>query len=554
MKNKILILFIIVLASVLRLIALDTHPIGLNADEAAIGYNAYSLIQTGKDEHNTSWPLVFRSFDDFKPPIYFYLVLPFVKLLGLTVLAVRLPSAILGIATVYLLYLLSNQLLYKKLLDSKYLTISTGDLAAFLLAISPWHIHFSRGGWEVNAATFFLVLGLWAFYKGLKQPKFLFLWVFSFVVSLYTYHSIRVVAPLLGLYLLIAHFQDLRKTTHLRTFVYSIVMGVVLIIPLTIQLLSSSGQARFAGVSIFADQGPVLQANVLRGEHQDPQGLAPKLLHNRYLYYGLRFFNNYTKHFSPTFLFLDGDEIARSKVPNMGQSYLWTLPFFAFGLWYFAKNKNRRIGLVVAWILVGVIPASLTFQSPHALRAQNISVPLQIIVAFGMYQTYLWIKQIKFIKTIIITSLAILLITIVFSVSRYTHLYYVHYPKEYGFAWQPGFSQLADYLNNNDSEYDQVIISTRYDQPYILLAFFLKYPPAKLQQELVFSTPDNFGFSTGLEFGKYHFRPIDYKADEKNKNTLLVVADEPVESQAKLVHTIYYPNGDPVFRIYSTKK
>src|SRR3989344_5696380 len=104
MKKHLPIILILILASVLRLVSLDKFLAGLNADEAAIGYNAWSLIQTGKDEHGESWPLVFRSFDDYKPPVYFYLVVPFVKIIGLNVWSVRLPSALLGIASVYLLY------------------------------------------------------------------------------------------------------------------------------------------------------------------------------------------------------------------------------------------------------------------------------------------------------------------------------------------------------------------------------------------------------------------------------------------------------------------
>ncbi|MBI3282570.1 glycosyltransferase family 39 protein, partial [Candidatus Curtissbacteria bacterium] len=125
-KKNIVIFLIILLASVLRLIALDRYPAGLNADEASIGYNAYSLIQTGKDEHGASWPLVFRSFDDYKPGVYFYLVLPFVKFLGLNVLAVRFPSALLGIASVYFIYLIVKKIFPNK----KYLP----ELAALMLA------------------------------------------------------------------------------------------------------------------------------------------------------------------------------------------------------------------------------------------------------------------------------------------------------------------------------------------------------------------------------------------------------------------------------------
>src|SRR3989338_6879363 len=114
-KRNFLVIFIIILAAVLRLWGLDKFPAGLNADEAAIGYNDYSLLKTGLDEHGTPWPLVFSSFDDYKPAGYFYLALPLVAVLGLNIWAVRLPSALLGVLSVYFVYLLTNKLFTKKL-------------------------------------------------------------------------------------------------------------------------------------------------------------------------------------------------------------------------------------------------------------------------------------------------------------------------------------------------------------------------------------------------------------------------------------------------------
>ena len=93
--KKYLLILIIILAAFLRFYKLDSFP-ALNADEAAIGYNAYSLIQTGMDEHGNAWPIDFQSFNDYKPGLYFYLVLPFVKILGLNEWAVRIPNAFLG--------------------------------------------------------------------------------------------------------------------------------------------------------------------------------------------------------------------------------------------------------------------------------------------------------------------------------------------------------------------------------------------------------------------------------------------------------------------------
>ncbi|MEK7504094.1 MAG: glycosyltransferase family 39 protein, partial [Patescibacteria group bacterium] len=103
----------------------------MNADEAALGYNAYSLLTTGRDEHGHAWPINLESFGDFKPAGYAYMLIPFVKVLGLTELAVRLPSALFGILGVLGIYLLTKELFNRQ----------TGQLAALMLAISPWHLH-----------------------------------------------------------------------------------------------------------------------------------------------------------------------------------------------------------------------------------------------------------------------------------------------------------------------------------------------------------------------------------------------------------------------------
>src|SRR3990172_12798734 len=164
--KKFFLILIILLSFVLRSYKLNTVP-AFNADEAAIGYNAYSLLLTGKDEHGNNWPLHFQSFNDYKPGLYFYLVLPLVKFFGLNEWSVRIPGAFLGVATIFVLYLLIEELKIGNSIVIKNLKLGISEIAALLLAISPWHIHFSRGGWEVNVATFLIVLGLWFFLKRL---------------------------------------------------------------------------------------------------------------------------------------------------------------------------------------------------------------------------------------------------------------------------------------------------------------------------------------------------------------------------------------------------
>ncbi|NMD00091.1 MAG: phospholipid carrier-dependent glycosyltransferase, partial [Bacteroidales bacterium] len=149
------IVVVFVIATLLRFWKLDTYP-ALNADEASNAYDAYSLIQTGKDQHGNSWPINFQSFNDYKPGLYVYLDIPFVKFMGLTPLAARMPGAIAGVLSVLFIYLLVREI-FK---DERDVDLLSG-LSAVFLTISPWHIHFSRGGWEVNVATFLILGGLY---------------------------------------------------------------------------------------------------------------------------------------------------------------------------------------------------------------------------------------------------------------------------------------------------------------------------------------------------------------------------------------------------------
>jgi len=545
-KRKTLIITILIIAAMLRLLCLSKFPAGLNADEAALGYNAWSLIETGKDEHSVSWPLVFRSFDDYKPPLYVYLVLPFIKVLGLSVEAVRLPSAILGIISVYILYLLVKRLFPEK--NKYYLP----ELSAFILAISPWHLQFSRGAWEVNVATFFILLTILFLYKSFENSKYLFVFVLSAVLSLYTYHSARVITPTLILAFFLIYFKNVKvffAKTNLKRTIFAIVFAVVLSLPIALQMLSKEGQSRFSGVSIFSDPGPAWQSTNFRIEHQS-DSLFVKFVHNKFLSYAMRFVQNYQSHFSPDFQFIDGDAIPRSRVPEMGENLLFFLPFFVFGFLWILKFDTLGKKAILSWLLISPLAAALTYQSPHALRAENMSVPFTVIIAIGLVETCVFTK--KYIKKLYPILITLLILGTAYGFGRYLHMYYVHYSKELPVAWQYGFNEIASYTKENYDNYDHIIISDRYDQPYILIAFFTKYPPAKLQKDIVMSTPDKYGFSTGRVLGKYEFRAINYEKDKNLPNTLIVSADEKVDDK-KVINTVKSLAEEVMFKFISTK-
>lgn len=549
MKKAPLLILAIFIGLITRLPFLSTYPSGLNADEAALGYNAYSLIQTGKDEHGAAWPLVFQSFDDYKPGGYVYLSLPFIYLLGLNPLAIRLPSALLGILAIYFLAKLVDLLFDQQhQLKIGKITFSLGDVSALFLSLSPWHLHFSRGAWEVNASSSLWLIGLFYLIRFIKTKKNPIVGILLLIFSMYTYHSTRVVLPLTLIALAIFsrdQVVELFKVSKTRNLIFKLfVVSVILLIPLSMQMFSKEGRSRFGGVSVFADSGPLWEALEYRNGHDNQ--ILNKVFHSKYITYSRRILSNYLLHFSPKFLFVTGDEIARSKVPGVGQELLALLPLFGLGLWYMVKQGNFASKFILSWFLLAPLAASLTFQAPHALRAQNMIYPLVIICGLGFYQVLMLVHQYKF--KFILLFLTLLLS---YDFSRYLHQYFVHYPKELPYAWQYGFSQISDYLTINQEKYSQVVISDRYDQPYILIAFFQKYPPSQLQKEIILTPRDKFGFSTVKSFSKYQFRAINFEQDKDLKNALLVLADEPAPDD-KVIDTIKDPAGKVMYRFIAT--
>src|SRR3989338_6922791 len=224
MKNKInlLLLVIILLAAILRIYKIDQVPPSLSWDEAANGYNAYTIANYGRDEHGKYFPAYFRSFGDDKHPIHIYLTAPFVKILGLNEFSTRLPSAVFGTLNVLLIFFLTN-LLFK----NKFIALFT----AFLLAISPYNIHFSRFNHEANFVLFFFMLGLWLFFLSLeKNKKLLPFAVLSFCISFITYHPAKIITPIIIIVLISLYVKRIKWGKNL----YAITIVVFFLITLAL--------------------------------------------------------------------------------------------------------------------------------------------------------------------------------------------------------------------------------------------------------------------------------------------------------------------------------
>lgn len=531
---------IFLLGFILRTVFLDVAPPGFNADEAALGYNAYSLIKTGKDEWGASFPLIFKSFSDYKPGLYVYLAIPFVALLGLNEFSVRLPSILLGSFSIVLIYLLSKELFRKE-------TIALAS--AFLLSISPWHLHFSRGAWESNLGTFFILLAVYTFVKSLKNNSFLWISAAAFIASMYAYQSSRLVAPCLVLLFTIFYWKKLAIKKNISV----VILAAILLLPLIFILPSTAGLARFKGVSIFTDLGPLNRVDEQRGQHQNSSSLGAKFFHNKVNAYAGSFFGHYLDHFSPDFLFIAGGPLKRNKLPDMGQMYIFEIVTLILGIYFLIRNNKNEFDhkrVVFLWLLVAPLASSLTFQTPDSHRAHNMVIPLTLISGLGLGM--LWENIWRLTKLTRYLALGIGVLVTCISLAIFLEKYYVHLPKQYALEWEYGFSQVVPYIARSHDKYQRIIITDRYDQPYILLLFYSKYDPAKYQKQNKEIGDNKFGFSTISSFEKYEFRPIGKEEIQNSKNTLFVGTNEEIGDGGNILKVINFPNGMPAFKIVGT--
>ena len=399
MKNKIIILIIFVIAILLRFWMLGENPPSLTWDEAAWGYNAYSIGINGRDELGRFLPLDYlESFGDFKPPVYAYLdVLP-VKIFGLSEFAVRFPSALFGVLTVIATYFLVKRIFWKSKLKESYALTST-----LILAISPWHIMLSRAAFEANVATFFIVLGVWLFLLSMQSKRWiLLLSAISFVLSIYTFNTARIVVPILVLVLAFGFRKELLKGK--KEVIIAIALGIILILPTVKFLISPQASLRFKEVNIFSD------INVIKTSNQeianDNNAFWSKLIHNRRLLYSVEYIKHYFDNLSPNFLFIRGDGNPKFSTQNVGQMYIWDIPFFVVGAILIFRRKEGYWWLIPLWLAIGIIPAATARETPHALRIETTLPTFQILTAYGFVQLY---EKISKYRHLIYTTLYLLL-------------------------------------------------------------------------------------------------------------------------------------------------
>lgn len=543
--SKILLIIVIFIAFFLRVFQLGVNPPSLTWDEAAWGYNAYSLGIDGRDEFGRFLPYDYlESFGDFKPPLYAYAALLPIKILGLTDFGVRLPSAFFGILAVFFTYLLARRILP----EYKYRE-QIGLITVGMLAISPWHILLSRAAFEANVASSLLILGAWLFLKGVQENSKYVLWsVLPFVLTFYTFNSTRVFVPLLVLLLVISYWKKFLKTK--KRFFIAGILAILLLLPIYQFLISPQAKLRYQEVNIFTNIEVIERAN--QEIANDGNTWWSNILHNRRVKFGKEYLQHYFDNLSFNFLFLKGDGNPKFSIRSMGQMYIWELPFLIGGLILLIRKREKKWWIAPIWIMLAIAPAAVARETPHALRIENSLPMFQFITAYGLVNAFLFFKRKQFeifgigaIKIMI----ALLSAGVIYSFGFFLENYFIHYPRDYASVWQYGYKEAVDYIVQNEKKYKHIFVSQHQGRPYVYLLYHMKYDPAEFREKAVINR-DAFGFVDVRKLDKYVFYK-DLIPDAELGETLFVDSPYDVPANVNIKKIIYTPNMEPAFVAYT---
>lgn len=535
-----LLLGIILLGFFLRFYKLGQVPPGMDSDETSIGYNAYSILLTGKDEYGKFMPLYFQSFGDQKLPVYIYLTTASIKLFGLNSFAVRFPSALLGSLTVIIFYFLLLDISKKK---------TFALIGSLLLALNPWHLFFSRAALEDNVALFFAVLGTFLFVRTVQTKKgfLLSLSVMSFMASFYSYNVTRLLSPMLLFMLVIFYRKNIFSFSKRILFAAGFCF-IALLLPFLITLFSAGGVSS-AKTALITSTDITAQYIAWRSYLSQLPGFFIKVMFNRITFLVWQYLQNVISFLSPSFFFVTGAPSGNPGIGNYGEFYLFEFPTIIAGFVLYFKNRTKFLTPFFLWFIIALLVASLSKTVPHVTRGYFLLLPLSVFSAYGFYffVQWIWEKRNKLYTPITFFCVAFI---VVYSLSFYFTSYYIRFPIQYASEWTAEDSNLISYIKQNDYKYKHVVIDKNTSLRYSSVLFYSSYSPTLFQSTVIRYPTDAEGFTWVKSFGKYEFRDIDWNKDYHTPKTFIITTEgnlpADIKSSVQPIATFMYPTRSKV--------
>lgn len=391
-------------------------PPGINGDEAAIGYSAALIVQTGYDSAGRFLPIFTKipGSEDWKQPITLYSTVLVFKTFGESYFNLKLVSVVFALLSATIIFFLA-----KEIFSKRYAIISW--LIFITMPVILIHSHLAL---ENIAPVPFIAFWLWmmAKYTKTEKIKYLILAGIALGFSLYSYLGLRLIMPILtvlsvGYLYYLSYLKSGRKSN-----IYAVPIFIIVLLPFLISLLIFKNQ--YPG-AVFA--------------HNRPQNLTSYQ----------QFFLPYISTFDLSFLFMKGDATPYHSTGKQGMFLLATLPIFILGILNIVREKRPILFLTLLVFILAPLLYGLPGQTYRASRLLTLCVPFVIICLSGL-QGLLEIK-IKKIKLLILFLTAIL---ISLNFMDFVYDYWYQYPNrvksEFAKPYQLVFEKARDLVKDKN--------------------------------------------------------------------------------------------------------
>lgn len=475
-------------------------------DEVGIGYAAISIAETGMDEWGQSYPLIFKSFGDYKAPAFIYTTAALYKIIGFHPVLPRITSALAGI-----LFTISMIMLTKAVSRSNKLAL----LAGLIVATNPWTIHLSRMALESNLGLAFFTTGLWLFLSD-KRSKARFVLAAIFLsLSTYSFHSYRYSVALFFIALIgaqmIFNFSKIQKQIPLiKRLIAMLILTTLFSLP---AFLAKGATGRLDQTLLFTSDKVIrLYEHYENNCHGTAIEISPtatvlcRLQYNKFSRFALIGTDSLLKHLDPTFYFFTGDTEPVRNPTNSGELYIFLFPLWMLGIIELFK-KYQNFSVVIVGYLVALIP-SVVSGDPHATR-------LSILIPFLLLTIFIGYSEFEKLVSKRGALIYVLLLTMIF-----TPLHMVNYASD-TFAGNEieatflSYAQKAAKIAYKYEKQGYVVYADHdlYPEPHVYYAYYNQIPPQETQASLSEVYQEDAGFTRPKQFGQQmHFEQGDLNA------------------------------------------
>ncbi|HEX6732641.1 MAG TPA: glycosyltransferase family 39 protein [Pyrinomonadaceae bacterium] len=343
-------IFVIVFVTTIYVYQIPNNPAGFYVDESSIAYNAYTISQTGRDEHGVRWPLFFAAFGEYKSPVYIYLLAPLLLITGPSIVTARLLSAAFGLLTALIVGVLATSMTKQR---------NVGLFFGLVTALTPWIFELSRVSFEVAmypALTAFFLLCVWkASQKTDWSVTEVALLVLSLALLTYSYSIGRLLGPLLAFGLIF--FATRRR---LKGLIVTWAVYVLTVVP----------------AIVFQLRHP----EALTGRFRIITYINGEISYTDLMF---EFVKRYLTSLNPWRIFIrETSKVSEIiHIPGAQPMLITTALLALLGIWLVISRKHREAWwrYVFYGLAVSIVPASLTNEYFHMLRLATVPVFLIVI-------------------------------------------------------------------------------------------------------------------------------------------------------------------------------